>query len=126
MADAALVRVLDGVGNGGEQGGYIFGTGRTLPAPLARLDALDELGDQEPGRPLPAVLEQLHDSRMAKPADGVRLALEAGQRLGLVDPAGVEHLDGDAALHVGVEGQIDDAKAAGAPVRGSIRYGPIC
>src|SRR5262245_30519620 len=83
-------------------------------APRSRHHARDVLGDEVVRRPLPAVVEELDDARVAQPAEGMRLALEAGDDLVLVEPAGVQHLDGDAPAHVGVVGKVDDAEAAGA------------
>ena len=79
-----------------------------------RVHALDVLGDQVARRPLAAVVEQLDDAGVAQPGGARASRWKRADGLRLVEAAGVQHLDGDAPLDVGVVGQVDDAEAAGA------------
>ncbi len=49
---------------------------------------------------------------MRQPRDGAGLALEAANRFGLIEPAGMQHLQGDPPFHVGIETEVDDAETA--------------
>jgi hypothetical protein len=109
VPDAALVGVLDGVGDGGDHPGRSLGGNRPLMLldPLGEGDARavgrDDVGDAV-GH---ARLEDGDDVGVIEASGKAALPLEAG-RIG----PGEGDLEGHVAMQPGVEGEVDDAAVA--------------
>src|SRR5262249_46979360 len=112
MTDAVLVRVVGSLGNAGDQIDNRLQVRLRLLTPAAGIDTLDHLGDEIVRRADAAVIEKAHDAGMCEARSDAGLTLEAGQAIGLREPARVQQLQGDVALDIRIVRQVHDAEAA--------------
>ncbi len=109
MQDAALMGMVDGLGNDGDDAGRRAGIGGKIGEPLVEAAARDQLHAEEMPPLVPADLVDRHNVRVVELRDGLGLILKP-QQLGFGGKAArFDHLEGDGPVERDLVGLENDA-----------------
>ena len=125
--DAMNMRIIECVGDLGDQSGRFDRRVPCMLDPLRQRDAADQLADDERQAVMFADLVDRHDGRVTELGHAPRFSQEAIDLAPAGEVAGPEHLERDNSVELGVACPVDGAEAAEAQHREQVEaaHGPL-